>query len=190
MAGRQAGTAETTPATGKMSHATSVSCDLGEIVLPKKKCTDIGGPMDLFIYLKQNPRTFIAVSWFFGTFLTVLCLAALYYANLGQEELCYWTAGAFGIVTCVYGFCHFRTLLGLKQQVDDYSKNNLKFRSENHELRNEVDRFQKAHRGLVDGILFRLFSLKMRCFQTRSTYSEPVFCGIVHILNAISVFIT
>eukprot|EP01084_Bolivina_argentea_P100358 180208_1 len=111
--------------------------------IPKKKCTDIRSCGDFFIYLKQNPRTLCASLTFFASLLSVLCLGMAYVLKISREGS-FWTAGAAGIVVCLYGFCHFRTLMNLKKEVDDYSSNNKKFSQENHALTAEVNRFSKA----------------------------------------------
>ena len=95
-------------------------------IIPKKKCTDIRGCGDLYIYLKQNPRTFVAAMTFV-TSLTAVLILGVCYAVKFHPDTCYFVAGAAGILSNLYGFCHFRTLMSLKKEVDVYSTNNKKF---------------------------------------------------------------
>jgi len=118
-------------------------------IIPKKKCTDIRGCADLYIYLKQNPRTFVAAATFI-TSLTCVLLVGVAYAIDFHRNSCYFMAGAAGIVSNLYGFCHFRTLMSLKKEVDVYSTNNKKFAEENNLLSSEVNRFSQAKTELTD----------------------------------------
>ena len=115
--------------------------------IPKKKCSDIRGCADLFIYLKQNPRTFVAAVTFVTSLSAVLALGVSYTVGF-HPEACFFIAGAAGIVSNLYGFCHFRTLLNLKKEVDVYSTNNKKFAEENDILSKEVNRFTQAKDGM------------------------------------------
>eukprot|EP00483_Globobulimina_turgida_P000103 UN00103 len=117
--------------------------------IPKKKCSQIRGCGDLFIYLKQNPRTFIAAVTFVTSFTCCFLLGALYTIDFHPHS-CFFVAGIAGIVSNIYGFCHFRTLMNLKKEVDVYSGNNEKFAEENHLLSGEVSRFSTAKDELKD----------------------------------------
>jgi len=117
--------------------------------IPKKKCTDIRGCGDLYIYLKQNPRTFVATITFVTSLTAVLALGVSYAIGFHPNS-CFFVAGAAGIVSNLYGFCHFRTLLNLKKEVDVYSTNNKKFAEENSLLSKEVNRFSQAKDELKD----------------------------------------
>lgn len=114
--------------------------------IPKKKCSDIRGCGDLYIYLKQNPRTFVATVTFVTSLTAVLALGVSYAVGFHPNS-CFFVAGAAGIVSNLYGFCHFRTLLNLKKEVDEYSNNNKKFAQENSLLTKEVNRFSQAKDG-------------------------------------------
>jgi len=119
------------------------------IVIPKKKCSQIRGCGDLFIYLKQNPKTFVATLTFVTSLTCVLLLGVAYMINFHPNS-CYFVAGVAGIVSNLYGFCHFRTLMSLKKEVDVYSTNNKKFAEENGLLSAEVSRFSTAKDELKD----------------------------------------
>jgi len=118
-------------------------------IIPKKKCTDIRGCTDLFIYLKQNPKTFVAAITFVTSLTAVLALGASYAVNF-HPNTCFFVAGAAGITSNLYGFCHFRTLLNLKKEVDQYSENNKKFGKENALLHGQVNRLSSAKNELKD----------------------------------------
>eukprot|EP01083_Nonionella_stella_P072852 196581_1 len=118
-------------------------------LLPKKKCTDlsIGDCGALYIYLRQNPKTFFASVLFFISFSCVLALGVSYLVDF-HRHTCFFVAGVAGIVSNLYGFCHFRTLLNLKKEVDAYSTNNKLFKEENNLLLTEVDKFTKTKEAL------------------------------------------
>lgn len=117
--------------------------------IPKKKCSQIRGCGDLYIYLKQNPRTFVAASTFVTSLTAVLLLGGFYAIDFHPNS-CYFVAGVAGIISNLYGFCHFRTLMNLKKEVDVYSTNNKKFGEENSLLAGEVNRFKIAKDELKD----------------------------------------
>eukprot|EP01083_Nonionella_stella_P239788 838914_1 len=117
--------------------------------IPKKKCSQIRGCGDLFIYLKQNPKTFVSAITFV-TSLTCVLLVGIAYSVKFHPVSCYFIAGIAGIVSNLYGFCHFRTLMNLKKEVDVYSNNNIKFQAENTLLTKEVNRFSSAKDELKD----------------------------------------
>lgn len=117
--------------------------------IPKKKCSQIRGCGDLYIYLKQNPRTFVATMTFVTTLTAVMLLGISYSINFHPNS-CYFVAGIAGIVSNLYGFCHFRTLMNLKKEVDVYSTNNKKFQEENSLLSAEVNRFSHCKTELKD----------------------------------------
>lgn len=56
----------------------------------------------------------------------------------------YLAAGIAAVLMSLYGANHFRTLLGLKEEVDKLHKMNQNFRQENAQLTQEVDKLQKA----------------------------------------------
>ena len=115
-------------------------------IIPKKKCVDIRGCADLYIYLKQNPKTFVAAVTFVTSLTCVLLIGVAYTIDFHRNS-CYFVAGIAGIVSNLYGFCHFRTLMSLKKEVDVYSTNNKKFAEENNLLSKEVNRFSIAKTG-------------------------------------------
>eukprot|EP00484_Ammonia_sp_Unknown_P027909 CAMPEP_0197047668 /NCGR_PEP_ID=MMETSP1384-20130603/23127_1 /TAXON_ID=29189 /ORGANISM="Ammonia sp." /LENGTH=303 /DNA_ID=CAMNT_0042479641 /DNA_START=132 /DNA_END=1043 /DNA_ORIENTATION=+ len=122
--------------------------DTGSFI-PKKKCKDIRGCADLYIYLKQNPRTAAAAIMFTSSIVLLLFLG-VGYAIKFHPNSCYFVAGIGGIVSNVYGALHFRTLMSLKKEVDTYSSNNKKFAEENGQLSGEVNRFTTAKDELSD----------------------------------------
>ena len=111
--------------------------------MPKNKFIEIRDFGDLFVYLKQNPRTFVATITFI-TSLAVVIVLGITYAVKFHSNFSYYMAGAVGIVSSLYGFCHFHTLLNLKRELDSYYRNNRKFAAENSSLRTEVKRFSLA----------------------------------------------
>jgi len=64
-------------------------------------------------------------------------------------------SGVAGFILACYGANHFRILLGLKEQVDKFRKNNRAFRKENGALKVEVSKLTKATEeltGVVAGL--------------------------------------
>lgn len=121
--------------------------DIGLLaVFPKKRCSDIRGCGDFYIYLKQNPRTFVAATTVLSS-LTIILFVGISYSIDFHPNTCYFTSGLVGIVTNAYLFCHFRTLMNLKKEVDVYSVNNKNFAEENGNLKVEVNRFTIAKNG-------------------------------------------
>eukprot|EP01084_Bolivina_argentea_P126131 223394_1 len=87
--------------------------------------------------------------WQFALFLlfgvaTLLWLILRVTGSLTGDVL----AGLSAIVLAVYGASHFRTLLGLKEQVDKFSRNNRAFKQENAAIKMEVDKLGKAREQL------------------------------------------
>eukprot|EP01083_Nonionella_stella_P239790 838916_1 len=119
------------------------------VFVPKKKCTDIRGCSGLFIYLKQNPKTFVASITFISSLSAVVALGISYAIGF-HPNTCFFVAGIAGLVSNLYGFCHFRTLLSLKKEVDTYTQNNRRFAEENNNLQTEVNRFKHAKDELKD----------------------------------------
>ena len=113
---------------------------------PKKRCSEIRGCGDFYIYLKQNPRTFLAATTVLSSLAIILFVGISYSINF-HPNTCYFTSGLVGIITNLYLFCHFRTLISLKQEVDQYSSNNENFAKENGQLKTECDRFTLAKDG-------------------------------------------
>eukprot|EP01083_Nonionella_stella_P305860 1068650_1 len=125
----------------------SESDDESYSILPKKKCTEIRDCSGLFIYLKQHPKAFVACVTFLVSLACALALGASYAVGV-LPHTCLFVAGIAGIVSNLYGFCHFRTLLNLKKEVDIHSTNNHKFAHENHLLVAEVNKFKKTKEAL------------------------------------------
>eukprot|EP01083_Nonionella_stella_P252577 870060_1 len=75
-------------------------------------------------------------------------------------------AGVSGFFLAIYGANHFRILLGLKEQVDRFGKNNREFKTMNAGLRTEVSKLTKATEEL-SGVADRLK-------QTTKGYEENV----------------
>eukprot|EP01084_Bolivina_argentea_P039046 72173_1 len=118
--------------------------------IPKTKCSQIRGCDDLFIYLKQNPRTFVSTIAFVTELACVLLVTVAYSSNF-HSNVCYSIAAVAGIASSLYGFCHFRTLMNLKKkEVAVYSTNNKKFAEETTLLNKEINRFSSAKHELQD----------------------------------------
>eukprot|EP01084_Bolivina_argentea_P231857 390907_1 len=117
--------------------------------IPTKRLSDVRGCGDLCIYLRQNPRTFVSIMTFLTT-LTCVLLLGIGYSMDFHPNSCYFVAGIAGVVSSLYGFCHFRTLMNLKKEVDVYSSNNKRFGEENYALSTEVNRFSQAKTELKD----------------------------------------
>ncbi len=72
---------------------------------------------NVVIYLfKQNPRTFVSAITFVTALTCVLLVGVAYSINFHPNS-CYFIAGVAGIVSNLYGFCHFRTLMNLKKKL-------------------------------------------------------------------------
>eukprot|EP01084_Bolivina_argentea_P173076 299764_1 len=110
------------------------------------KLSQIRGCSDLFIYLRQDClSTFI-----FVTALTCVLLAGIAYSINFHPDSCYLIAGVAGIVSNLYGFCHFRRVISLNKQNTKFSKLNDKLAHENEGLKAEVNRFTDNKNDLKD----------------------------------------
>eukprot|EP01084_Bolivina_argentea_P214852 364711_1 len=92
-------------------------------------------------WFKENPlrRWQFAVFLLFGI-LTLLWLILRVTSSLTGDVL----AGICGFFLACYGANHFRILLGLKEQVDKFAKNNRGFKNENAAIKTEVSKLNKA----------------------------------------------
>eukprot|EP01083_Nonionella_stella_P066588 175457_1 len=75
-------------------------------------------------------------------------------------------AGAAAFVLALYAANHFRILLSLKEQVDEYAKLNNVFKQENSGLKKEVSRLTKARE--------ELSAVSIRLKQTTQSYEENI----------------
>eukprot|EP00483_Globobulimina_turgida_P013734 UN13760 len=103
------------------------------------------GPCQSCQWFKENPlrRWQFAVFLLFGI-LTLLWLILRVTSKLTGEV----AAGLCAFILACYGANHFRILLGLKEQVDKFGKNNREFKSENAALKTEVSKLSKAQEEL------------------------------------------
>ena len=74
--------------------------------------------------------------------------------------------GVCALILACYAANHFRILLGLKEQVDRFSKNNRAFKSENAILRKDVSKLTKASEELT--------AITHRLQQTTKGYQENI----------------
>eukprot|EP00483_Globobulimina_turgida_P000508 UN00508 len=132
-----------------MSHIPMAGDDGGndeDSMLNKSRTkTERSGICQSCQWFKENPLR----RWKFAVFLlfTVLTLVWLILrvtASLTGDLL----AGVCALVLACYGANHFRILLGLKEQVDKFSKNNRHFKVENAGLKMEVSKLSKAQEEL------------------------------------------
>merc|ERR1712228_757909 len=75
-------------------------------------------------------------------------------------------SGLCAFILACYGANHFRILLGLKEQVDKYAKNNQEFKAENVAIRTEVSKLTKAAEELT--------ATSHRLKQTTKSYQENI----------------
>jgi len=113
---------------------------------PKTKCSEIRSCGDFLTWIKENPRRFAIFTVFSLALLAIAMAAAAFY--LWDPDAVYAMSGGGGLFISIVGAFHFRTLLKLKEQVDEYSSLNKKFRGENAQLKSEVDRLEKAGKAL------------------------------------------
>lgn len=104
----------------------------------KKRSPGLRGAFEWFM---ESPWT----RWPFALFilfgLASLLWLILYFA---EPSMGYMLAGISAIVMSLYGAYHFKILLGLKEQVDQYANLNKQFKQENAALRKEVDKLSHA----------------------------------------------
>eukprot|EP01084_Bolivina_argentea_P057785 105549_1 len=96
-------------------------------------------------WFKEKPLS----RWQFGVFLlfgflTLIWLIMKATGGITGEVL----AGLCALILSCYAANHFRLLLGLKEQVDRFSKNNRRMKSENSAIRTEVSKLSKAQQEL------------------------------------------
>lgn len=101
-----------------------------------------GGIKGMWKWFMQDPfnRLPFLVFVVFG-FLTIIWLITYFLSGYLTGYLC---AGLAAMAMSLYGANHFRTLLGLKEQVDRLHRLNNEFRVENAQLSQEVDNLTRA----------------------------------------------
>merc|ERR1719291_459209 len=92
------------------------------------------------IWFKESPMT----RWTFAVMLLFGCLTPVWIViratgTLTGDIL----SGLCAFILAWYGANHFRILLGLKEQVDKYSKNNAAMKEENAAMKVEVNKLNK-----------------------------------------------
>ena len=112
-------------------------------LLPSKKLTNVRSPVDLFLYLKANPKMIGVMATLFFSVVFVVGCGVLFYLDI-HPNTCYFSAGVAGIAFNVYQCNHFRTLMALKKEINKYSKANMNFKAENGKLMVEIERFGHA----------------------------------------------
>merc|ERR1712154_532040 len=75
-------------------------------------------------------------------------------------------SGLCAFILACYGANHFRILLGLKEQVDKFAKNNARFKRENAAIKQEVNKLSKAQQ--------ELGATADRLKETTTSYQENI----------------
>ena len=70
--------------------------------------------------------------------------AVLIFVSLDDYSTSYMASGIAALIICIFGAYHFKELMALKQQVDNYHKLNLNLRRSNHDLHNQVNQLDAA----------------------------------------------
>eukprot|EP01084_Bolivina_argentea_P196306 336541_1 len=98
-------------------------------------------------WLFDKPLSELPVIYFMIGFCATIANAIFF---IMDNETGYIVSGVLGIFITFYGIKHFRTLLNLKKEVDEFSQNNVKFKKERNLLNKEVSRIVAAHQNLKD----------------------------------------
>jgi len=105
------------------------------------KISEIKSFKDLWMWFIKDPISRWPLLFFLLTFALIIVWLIIYLAS-GNEG--YVIAGIAGSITGIYGFYHFRLLMALKEQVENFMKLNVKFKQENTAVLKDVNRLQFA----------------------------------------------
>lgn len=112
---------------------------------PKTKCYEIKSCQDFFVYIREHPRAAFTISLYIIGFLFLSFLTLIYSLTSTYNDDIFLGSAIGGLVLCIYGSCTFSTLLRLKQNIDEYSSKNKKFKKINIELSSDIFRLEKAN---------------------------------------------
>jgi len=108
----------------------------------KNNTSQIQSTNDFWIWFKTDPVNRWPFIFFLTTFCLVLVWIIIFFASGGSEG--YIVAGIVGCLSALFGFYHFRLLMGLQENIEKLSQLNHDLKRENIIVNREVNKLQEA----------------------------------------------